>query len=86
MLVRRRGAPPVLLIGDLTYSEELLDRDQVAGTGDKQQLLATYEKVRALRAHTPGLVIIASHDSTAVAKLADAPPERAASAAERSHT
>ena len=85
LLVSRQGAPPVLLIGDLTYSEELLDRDQVAGTGDKRQLLASYEKVRALRAHTPGLVIVASHDSTAVAKLADAPPETTAPTAAHSH-
>jgi glyoxylase-like metal-dependent hydrolase (beta-lactamase superfamily II) len=82
LLVRRTGAPPVLLIGDLTYSEELLDRDQVAGTGNKGQLLASYAKVRELRERTPGLLIVASHDATAAARLAAAPSDRAAPAAE----
>lgn len=70
MLVRRGDAPPILLIGDLTYSEELLERDQVAGTGDAALLRESYAKVRALKSHTPGLVIIAAHDHTAADKLA----------------
>lgn len=70
MLVRRRNAPPVLLVGDLTYSVELLERDQVAGTGDKKLLRQSFAKVRALRAHTPELVVVASHERTAAARLA----------------
>lgn len=73
VLVRRRDAASVLLIGDLTYSDELLDRDQVAGTGDKAALLDSYARVRALRDRIPDLVIIASHDATAAKKLAAAP-------------
>ncbi len=73
LLIRRRDAGPVLLIGDLTYSEELLERDQVAGTGTKELLLDSYARVRALRERIPDLVIIASHDATAADKLAAAP-------------
>ena len=72
LLIRRADAPPVLLIADLTYSEDLLQRDQVAGTGDKKALLESFARVRALKAHTPDLVIIASHDTTAADKLAPA--------------
>ena len=72
MLIRRFDAPPVLLIGDLTYSEDLLQRDQVAATGDKSTLLESYVRVRDLKAHIPQLVVIASHDTTAVEKLASA--------------
>lgn len=69
MLIRRSEAPPVLLIGDLSYSEDLLQRDQVPATGDKELLLKSFAKVRALKRHTPDLVIIASHDTTAADKL-----------------
>lgn len=70
MLVRRSEGPPVLLIGDLTYSQELLERDQVAGIGDAKLLRQSYAKVRALQQHTPDLVIVAAHDTTAADKLA----------------
>lgn len=72
MLIRRAGSPPILLIGDLTYSEELLLRNQVAATGDKEALLESFAKVQAMKAHTPDLVIVASHDTTAADKLATA--------------
>ncbi|MDJ0770357.1 MAG: N-acyl homoserine lactonase family protein [Ilumatobacter sp.] len=72
MLVRRAAAPPVLLIGDLTYSEELLLRNQTAGTGDKEALLQSYAKVQTMKANNPDLVVVASHDTTAVDKLAAA--------------
>ncbi len=70
MLIRRSGAPPVLLIGDLTYSEDLLQQDRVAGTGDERLLLESFARVRALKAQTPSLVVVASHDVTAGDKLA----------------
>ena len=69
MLIRRSDAPPILLVGDLTYAEELLIRDQPAGRGDKDQLLDSFAKVRALKDHTPDLVIVAGHDTTATEKL-----------------
>ena len=72
MLVRRRSAPPVLLIGDLSYSEERLQRDQLPGTGDKELLRQSFAKVRTMKANTPDLVVVASHDTTAVGKLDEA--------------
>lgn len=74
MLIRRAGSPPILLIGDLTYSEELLMKNQVAATGDKATLLDSFAKVQAMKARTPSLVIVASHDTTAADKLAAAHP------------
>ena len=62
MLVRRDNAPPLLLIGDLTYGVELLERGQLPGTGDKKKLLASFAKVLALKKRMPDLVILASHD------------------------
>lgn len=70
MLIRRGDGAPVLLIGDLTYSEDRLARDQVAGTGKKKLLLESYAKVRALQALVPDLVVVASHDTTAADKIA----------------
>lgn len=72
MMVRRRNAPPVLLIGDLSYSEDLIDRDQFPATGEKELLAESFEKVRALKRHLPDLVVVASHDNTAGDKLAAA--------------
>ena len=69
MLVRRGAAPPLLLVGDLTYDEQLLDRDQVGAVGDPAQLRETYAKVRALRKHTPDLIILPAHDPDAAQKL-----------------
>lgn len=62
MLIRQGGWDPILLVGDLTYEASLLDRGVVAGTGDRETLLASFEKVRSLKRHLPDLVIVASHD------------------------
>ncbi|MCA1782269.1 MAG: N-acyl homoserine lactonase family protein [Intrasporangiaceae bacterium] len=65
LLVRRDHAPPLLLVGDLCYDEQLLETDQVpAVCHDPQQLLDSHAKVRALKAHTPGLCILTGHDPT----------------------
>ncbi len=69
MLIRRAGAPPILLVGDLTYSAELLFDDQLPGLGDHDALLASFAKVQAMKARMPELVVIASHDTTAASKL-----------------
>jgi N-acyl homoserine lactone hydrolase len=69
MLVRRAADPPLLLVGDLTYDEQLLERDQVGAVGDPEQLRASYAKVRALKEHTPDLVILPAHDPRASEKL-----------------
>ncbi len=72
MLVRRDGAPPLLLIGDLTYGAELLERGQLPGTGDKKELRASFAKVLALKERMPDLVILASHDTHAAERLSEA--------------
>jgi glyoxylase-like metal-dependent hydrolase (beta-lactamase superfamily II) len=72
MLVRRDGAPPLLLIGDLHYQTELLERGQLPGTGDKKELRASFAKVLALKERMPDLVILASHDPGAAEALREA--------------
>ncbi|QUR68136.1 MBL fold metallo-hydrolase [Mycobacterium spongiae] len=69
MLVRRNSAPPLLLVGDLTYAEELLYRDQFPAIGDKKLLADSFAKVRALKKHLPDLVILPAHDLLAEQKL-----------------
>ncbi|TVR36174.1 MAG: N-acyl homoserine lactonase family protein [Nitriliruptor sp.] len=70
MLVRRTAAPPLLLVGDLTYDEQLLERDQVpAVCDDPEELLASYAKVRELKRHTPDLIILTAHDPHAADRL-----------------
>jgi N-acyl homoserine lactone hydrolase len=70
LLVRRTAEPPLLLVGDLTYDEQLLDRDQVpAACDDPEQLLASFAKVRALKEHTPDLIVLPAHDPHAAHKL-----------------
>lgn len=72
MLIRREGWDPILLVGDLTYEADLLDRDIVPGTGDGETLLASFAKVRRLKQRLPGLALVASHDFAASAEIARA--------------
>lgn len=69
MLVRRGTEPPLLFIGDLTYSEQLLKRDQVPATGNKKELRASFARVRALWERLPDLIILPAHDPGASDKL-----------------
>jgi glyoxylase-like metal-dependent hydrolase (beta-lactamase superfamily II) len=69
LLVRRRALPPLLLVGDLTYESALLERRQLPGVGDRRQLADTTEKVLALAARMPGLVVLPAHDPTAARRL-----------------
>ena len=69
MLVRREERPPLLLIGDLTYAEELLLNDRFPATGNKEELRASFAKVRALKERLPDLVILPAHDPSAAEKL-----------------
>lgn len=69
MLVRRDGAPPLLLIGDLSYGPEFLERRQLPGTGNKKELLTSFAKVLALKERMPDLIILAGHDAGAVEAL-----------------
>ena len=70
LLVRGDHAPPLLLVGDLTYDEQLLERDQVPAVCDApEQLLASYAKARALKEHTPELIVLPAHDLDAAHQL-----------------
>jgi glyoxylase-like metal-dependent hydrolase (beta-lactamase superfamily II) len=74
MLVRRESAPPLLLVGDLCYGSELLERCQFPGTGDKKELQASFAKVLALKERMPDLVILPAHDPEAAGALREATP------------
>lgn len=69
MLVRRGEKPPLLLIGDLSYDEDLLQRDQFPAIGNREELRASFAKVRALKERMPDLVILPAHDFGAAEKL-----------------
>ena len=73
MLIRADDCPPLLLIGDLSYSIELLMRDQLPGIyADKSELLASFAKVRHLKTQLPDLIILGSHDPAAADLLQNA--------------
>ena len=69
LLIRRGTRPPLLLVGDLTYGAELLERHQVPGVGNRRHLAETTGKVLALKKQMPGLVVLPAHDPTATARL-----------------
>jgi glyoxylase-like metal-dependent hydrolase (beta-lactamase superfamily II) len=71
LLIRRRGRSPLLLVGDLTYGSELLQRRRVPGVGNRSQLAKTTDKVLGLKQRIPGLVILPAHDPTAAQRLLD---------------
>jgi glyoxylase-like metal-dependent hydrolase (beta-lactamase superfamily II) len=73
LLVRTDDRPPLLLIGDLSYSVDLLMRGQLPGIyADQADLLASFAKVRDLQAKLPDLVILGSHDPEAANLLQNA--------------
>jgi len=73
MLVRRDGYPPLLLVGDLTYDVHSLMQDRLPGVyADKAELRSSFARVRELKAQLPDLVILGSHDPSAVSALASA--------------
>ncbi|MCC5989589.1 MAG: N-acyl homoserine lactonase family protein [Pararhodobacter sp.] len=73
MLLRSAGMPPLLLVADLCFEEEMLMQDRLPGVAeDNDALLESYAKVRALREALPGLVILPSHDMGTAARLAQA--------------
>jgi N-acyl homoserine lactone hydrolase len=69
LLVRRRTRSPLLLVGDLSYGADLLERRQLPGVGARRQLAGTTDKVLALKQRLPGLVILPAHDPTAAQRL-----------------
>jgi len=69
LLIRRRQRSPLLLVGDLTYGAELLERGQVPGVGAHKRLVETTAKVLALKEAMADLVILPAHDPTAGQRL-----------------
>lgn len=69
LLVRRRGIPPLLLVGDLTYDVGLLTGERVPGVGVSKTLLETTRKVNAFARLNPGTAILAAHDPAAASIL-----------------
>lgn len=69
MIVRQDGWAPMALVGDLTYSCELLDSGVVPGAGEKDELRRSSEAVRSLQRHLPTLAVLAAHDPSAGAHL-----------------
>ena len=69
MLVRRRSGPPLLLVGDLTYGADLLERGTLPGVGNRRGLAASSNAVRQLALSHPGLVVLPAHDPTAATRL-----------------
>lgn len=67
LFVRRSDAPPLLLVGDVTYDPVLLTAERVPGTGSRAAQLATTRAVNALCHRRPDLVVIAAHDPDAPA-------------------
>ena len=65
LLVRTPQLPPILLVGDLAYSVDMLLENKVPGKGDAQLLRQSYAKVRQLKLMLPELVLVPSHDAAA---------------------
>ncbi len=72
LLVRRPGQPPLLMVGDLTYDDNLLQSGALPGVGHKRVMRESARKVNELRAKLPGLVVLAAHDPNAAGRLATA--------------
>jgi N-acyl homoserine lactone hydrolase len=69
LLIRRGQRSSLLLVGDLTYGAELLERGQPPGVGAHKQLAETTANVLALKETMPDLVILPAHDPTAARRL-----------------
>jgi glyoxylase-like metal-dependent hydrolase (beta-lactamase superfamily II) len=69
LLVRRTGAVPLLFIGDLSYDNNLFERGEVPGSGDRAGMHASTALVNQLRETLPGLVVLGAHDPSAAPRL-----------------
>jgi N-acyl homoserine lactone hydrolase len=69
LFVRRPDAPPLLLVGDLTYDIHALERGVTGGVGSRRRLQRTRDAVLALRANHPGMPLLAAHDPAAAGLL-----------------
>jgi glyoxylase-like metal-dependent hydrolase (beta-lactamase superfamily II) len=69
LLIRRAARPPLLLVGDLTYGADILERRRVPGVGNRRRLIEATNKVLALKKQMPDLVVLPAHDPTAAGRL-----------------
>ena len=69
LLVRRAGAAPLLMVGDVTYEVELLDAGRIPGVGDAAGLKRISSMVRDLKARYPDLAVLPAHDPGAADRL-----------------
>jgi N-acyl homoserine lactone hydrolase len=66
MLINRPGRASLLLVGDLVFNADQIQRGQVPGVSKKRTSRSTVDKVRALQRQLPGgLTILAAHDPAA---------------------
>jgi N-acyl homoserine lactone hydrolase len=72
LIVRRAGEPALALVADLTYAAHLLDSGHLPGVGDRSILRRSTAMMNQLRAATPGMVVLPTHDPDAAATLAEA--------------
>jgi glyoxylase-like metal-dependent hydrolase (beta-lactamase superfamily II) len=79
MLVKGGPGDPLLLVGDLTYSCDLLHDDFVPGVGNAKQLHAGNAMVRELERRFAGLRVLAAHDPEARNSLLESGAMRAVS-------
>lgn len=77
LLVRRPDASPLLLVGDLTYDLDALERGATSGVGSRRHLDRTRQRVLALRSANPGMALLAAHDPAAAELLDTATSTRA---------
>lgn len=69
LLVRQADRPPLLFIGDLSYDNDLFERGEVPGSGDRAGMQASTALVNQLRKTLPGLVVLGAHDPSAAPRL-----------------
>lgn len=72
LLVRKAGAAPLLLVGDVTYDPDLLERGILPDVGSRSAQQDTAARIAALTEALPDLVVLATHDRQAEARLAAA--------------
>jgi N-acyl homoserine lactone hydrolase len=69
LLIRRPGHLPLLLIGDLSYDNDLMERGGVPGSGNPHEMHVSTELVNRLRVTLRGIVVLAAHDPSAAGRL-----------------
>jgi N-acyl homoserine lactone hydrolase len=69
LLLRERGMPHMLFVGDLTYDLSSLAAEAVPGVGKRPALLASSRLVNDYVRLHPGTLVLAAHDPSAASTL-----------------